>query len=156
MAFEKAFENKYSELDAQTKYRFAEIEIGKALKTLTRLHRTQFTPRQSALTLLINLLVPSDKRNTDYEQRFVDAITSTYTVEPPKNERIHYLMMKGHTYTKIRELTKASFNTIASKKIAFPYYYPVFSQWNEEMLQNWNGIKDTLNIWDDELTHTKE
>lgn len=156
MAFEKAFENKYSELDIPTQYRFAEIEIGKAVMTLSRLYRTQYAPRQSAINIITDLLVPKEKKNTAFEQLFVDSISSTYTVNPPKNEIIHYLMMKGHTYNKIRGITSASFNTIAMKKIAFPYYYPSFSQWNEEMLQNWNGIKDTINIWHDELTHTKE
>lgn len=155
MAFEKAFENKYSDLDEQTKYRFAEIEIGKALATLTRLHRHTFSPRQKALNTILDLLIPKNRVNSEFEQLFVDAISSNYTVNPPKKEVIHYLMLKGHSYNKIREITRASFNTIAQRKIDFPRYYPAFSQWDSEMLQVWDGIKDAINLFDDELTHTK-
>lgn len=154
MAFEKVFENKYHDLDQQTQYRFAELELGKAIQTLTTLYRHHTSPRTNAHNLLLNALI-TPTMNNQKEDSFINMLSSTYTLNPPKVEMIHYLIIHGHSYNKIRELTKASFNTIAKMRYGLPIYYPSFQFWDDETLQKWERIKSTLNLFDEELAHLK-
>jgi hypothetical protein len=154
MAFEKVFQNTYHELEQQTKYRFAELELGKSIHQLTTLYRHTTTPRAAAHNLLTAALVQTTMNNRN-EEDFIHMLSSTYTLNPPKVELIHYLIIHGHSYNKIRELTKASFNTIAKMRYGLPIYYPTFPNWDEDMLAKWDRIKTTLNLFDEELAHLK-
>lgn len=154
MAFEKVFENKYHDLDQQTQYRFAELELGKAVQTLTTLYRHATTPRSASQNFLLGALVPKTT-DTQKEEAFFHMLSSTYTINPPKAELIHYLIIHGHSYNKIRELTKTSFNTIAKMRFGIPIYYPSYPYWDQETLMKWERIKSTLNLFNEELAHMK-
>jgi hypothetical protein len=156
MVFEKAFENSYHDLPIQTKYRFAEIEISKGINTLTRFYKYEPNARQKAAYTIYNAIVPNIRKIEEFESRFFDVLSSTYFNQPNKNELIHYLIIRGHSYTKIRNLTSASFNTISKMRYGLPTYFPVFNMWNEEMLHNWNDIKTNLNLFNEDLAHCKE
>lgn len=155
MAFEKAFDNTYHQLPLQTKYRFAELELAKAMNTLTRFFRYEPSARQKASGILFDAITPNSMRIPEFEDNFFNMLSSTYFNQPNKNELIHYLIAKGHSYTKIRNLTSVSFNTIAKMRYNEPYYFPIFTMWSEEMLNNWNEVKESLNLFNEELAHTK-
>ena len=156
MAFEKAFENNYNDLEEQTKYRFAEIEMKKALTALVALYKPRYTPRMSALSTLYDYLTPTPLKVPEYEAEFMEAFSSSYFNQPRKDEVIHYLIAKGHSYTKIRNLTSAAFNTISKLKHDNPIYYPVFKHWTPEMLHAWNDLKQHFNLFNEDLAHMKE
>lgn len=156
MVFEKSFENSYHELPQSTKYRFAEIELSKALNTLTRFYRNEYNPREKASLTLYSSIIPKQLQEPEYEDRFFKMLGSTYFNQPNKTELINYLIIKGHSYAKIRNLTSASFNTISKMRFGVPTYYPLFNGWNEEVLHNWNSIKEHLNLFNEELAHMKE
>jgi hypothetical protein len=156
MAFEKSFENNYNELSLQTKYRFAEIEISRGMNTLTRFYRFEPNARQKAAATIYNAIVPNLMKTEEFEDRFYNMLSTTYFNQPNKNELIHYLIMKGHSYTKIRNLTSASFNTISKMRYGVPTYFPIFNLWSDEMLNNWNDIKGNLNLFNEDLAHCKD
>jgi hypothetical protein len=153
MAFEKAFENNYHELPLQTKYRFAEIELSKGINTLTKFYKFEPNARQKASATLYNAIVPNHMKVPEFEDRFYTMLSATYFNQPNKNEIIHYLIIRGKSYTKIRNLTSASFNTISKMRYGLPSYFPIFTLWNEEMLHNWNDIKANLNLFGEDLVH---
>lgn len=155
MAFEKAFTNQYHDLALSTKYRFAEIEINQAVKILTQFFRQEHSPRQKANDIIYNALAQNPNRDDEYYDVFQKTLLSTYFNNPPKSELVHYLIMKGHSYNKIRNLTGVAFNTIANMRYGLPSYQPIFTYWNEEALNNWNAVKHTLNLFSEELAHTK-
>jgi hypothetical protein len=156
MVFEKSFENSYHDLPQSTKYRFAEIELSKALNTLTRFYKNEFNPREKASITLYSSITPKDLQTPEFEDRFFRTLSSTYFNQPNKIEIINYLLVKGHSYTKIRSLTSASFNTISKMRFGVPTHHPIFNLWDQEMLDNWNSIKENLNIWSESLAHMKE
>lgn len=156
MAFEKGFHNPYSELHEQTKYRFAEIELKRALTAITALYKPRYTPKMSALSTIYDYLVPNNLKTPEYETEFTEAFNSPYFNQPNKNEVIHYLIARGHSYNKIRSLTSAAFNTISKMKYDQPIYYPVFKQWTPDMLHKWNELKTHFNLFNEDLAHTKE
>jgi hypothetical protein len=156
MAFERAFQNSYQELPETTKYRFAEIELKHGLNVITTLYKPRYTPRMSAISTLYDYLTPNELKNPEYERDFIEAFSSPYFNQPNKHELLHYLMARNHSYTKIRNLTSASFNTIAKMKYDQPNYYPVFKQWTPDMLARWDELKQHLNLFNEELAHTKE
>jgi hypothetical protein len=156
MVFQKSFENAYHELDLNTQYRFAEIELSFAIKTLTVFHKMFPMPRQTSVNLLYKAIAPKVIQIPGFENKFLDAMNSTYVNNPPKPELIQYLIIRGHSYQKIREITQASFNTISKHRYGLPQYYPAFAHWSEEMMSNWNDIKYTLNLFNEETAHTKE
>jgi hypothetical protein len=155
MAFEKAFQNNYHDLDQNTKYRFAEIEIGKATITLSLLHKYHYFPIQKAHNIILDALAPKEEHSDIWKRDFQNALNSTSFTSPPKTELIHYLILKGHTYKRIRDVTSASFNTISGLRYGLPTYYPRFNRWDEDTLNKWNDIKATLNLFNEELAHTK-
>jgi hypothetical protein len=154
MAYEKAFQNHYHELDANTQYRFAEIELGKALITLSYLYEHATTPRSAAIQHLLSALVP--KIQPQQEESFVQMLQSSYTIHPPKHELIHYLIIHGHSYKKVRDLTGCAFNTISKARMGLPQYYPHYAYWDQYALATWNKLKRTLNLFNEDLAHTKE
>jgi hypothetical protein len=156
MAFEKAFHNSYNELPIPTQYRFAEIEIKRALSALVTLYKPRYTPRMSALSTIYDYLTPDNLKTDEYETEFTEAFNSPYFNQPNKHEVIHYLIARGHSYTKIRNLTSAAFNTISKMKYDHPIYYPVFKHWTPDMLNRWNELKKHFNLFDEDLAHMKE
>ncbi len=156
MAFEKAFDNKYHELQQDTKYRFAEIEIARGINTLTKFFIYEPNARQKASASIYNAIAPNSQKLPEFEDRFYSMLSSTYFNQPNKNELIHYLIMKGHSYQKIRDLTNASFNTISKMRYGMPTYFPIFTMWSEDMLNNWNSIKGNLNLFNEPLSHMKD
>jgi hypothetical protein len=155
MPFEKTFENSYEELSQNTLYRFAELEISLAIPQLMNLYRNYNSPRQSAIATIFRSIIPNNMKYTELEEEFSSLLNSPYFNKPPKDQLIHYLLFKGHSYNKIRNLTSASFNTISKLKFGLPVYYPSFQRWNPEILHNWNEIKSTLNLFNEELAHIK-
>jgi hypothetical protein len=156
MTFKKPFENSYSDLSEQTQYRFAEIELKRALSALITIYKPRYTPRMSAISTFYDYLTPNELKTPDYEKEFIDAFSSPYFNQPNKHEVIHYLIARNHSYTKIRNLTSAAFNTISKMKYDQPIYYPVFKQWTPDMLARWNELKKHFNLFDEELAHLKE
>lgn len=156
MPFEKVFVNEYHELDINTKYRFAEIEINQAINTLTQFFKHREDPRLYASSMIYKAITPPSMRDiAELDDEFYRVVSSVQFHRPHKEEQIRYLIMKGHSYAKIRELTKCSFNTISKLRIGFPRYYPVFNRWTEGMLNNWDEVKPVLNIFNEKLIHTK-
>jgi hypothetical protein len=156
MPFEKIIVNAYHELNNPTKYRFAEIEIGKALSILTDLYRTKYQPRAAAVKTMYELLIPQRYQGAEMETQFIEAFRNQRTFNPPKAEVIHYLLVRGHSYTKIRNLTSASFNTIAAMRFGLPEYYPSFPNWTPDILLQWESVKKGFNLFNEELAHMKE
>lgn len=156
MAFKREYKNNYSELPQETKYRFAEIEMKHTLNILTTLYRPRYTPRMSAINTLYDYLTPEHLKTPEYEQHFLEALSSQYFNSPSKFELLHYLMARNHSYTKIRNLTGSAFNTISKIKYDNPFYYPVFRHWTPEMLNHWNDLKQHFNLFNEELAHLKE
>jgi hypothetical protein len=155
MAFEKTFENSFAELPQSTVYRFAELEMALAIPQLMKIYRGYNSPRQSAISTLFRSIIPNNMKYNEMEEEFSNLLNSHYFNNPPKEQLIHYLLFKGHSYTKIRNLTSASFNTISKLRFGLPTYQPVFTRWNPEILHNWNEIRSTLNLFNEELAHTK-
>jgi hypothetical protein len=156
MAYEKAFQNHYHELDANTQYRFAEIELRNAVSSLITLFKPKYTPRLNALNTLYDYLIPKNLQNPEMEEQFVKAFSSHHFAQPGKHEVIYYLIARNHSYAKIRDLTNASFNTIAKMRFDNPIYYPVFEKWDEEILNRWNDLKTIFNLFNENLAHMKE
>lgn len=153
MSFEKTVEAaKYHELPDHTKYRFAELEIGKAITPLTTLHLFASTPRQAAQNLLLQALVPAQAVPRK-EHAFHEFLNAHSTIQPPKADVIQYLLVQGHSYSKIRELTSASYNTISKYKFGVPQLFPHYPYWDMEMLQKWNHIKKAINVFQENLAH---
>lgn len=156
MPFEKGFKNEYHELEQSTKYRFAEIEISYALKVLYPLYRYTTSPRMSASTVIFRSIAPPSVQIPEMEDEFYNVLQSTPFNVPQKTELIKYFIMKGHSYNKIRDITHASYNTIAKYRYGLPYYQPIFRLWNDEMLNNWNDIKRAINIFNEDLAHAND
>jgi hypothetical protein len=156
MAFEKAFDNKYHELPTHTKYRFAELEIARAINLLTRLYRNNYLPRDSATRVIFDELAPKHMHTPEVESKFYEAFSPQFAAAHTKKELIQYLIVHGQSYTKIRNIAGVSFNRIANLRYGLPEYYPVFDRWEPEMLQKWNEMKHMFNLFDEELVHIKE
>jgi hypothetical protein len=156
MAFKREYEKNYNELPENTQYRFAEIELKHSLSAILTLYKPRYTPRMSALTTLYDYLTPDNLKTPEYEKDFVEAFNSSYFNQPNKFELLHYLMARNHSYTKIRNLTSASFNTISKLKYDQPIYYPIFRHWTPDMLARWNELKKHFNLFNEELAHLKE
>jgi hypothetical protein len=152
MPFEKTFENSYHELSQATKYRFAEVEMYYAVQALTDLFRQEFSPRHSAIKTIFNIVIPKQLNIEEIEQHFFQLLAT----QPQKKEIIHYLLLKGHSYAKIRSVTSASPNLIAQMRYGLPIYYPRFNRWDEEMMQKWDTAKRHINLFNENLVHTKE
>ena len=155
MAFEKAFENNYHDLPLHTKYRFAEIEIGLAINQLTPLMYGALSPRERSIAVIFDAIVPKAMDYDEEYNRFQQSMNTTYVNAPPTNERIHYLIAHGQSYKKIRDLTSASFNTIAKERYQTPEFQPIYPRWTEEMLLRWNKLSPIINLWNEELAHQK-
>lgn len=155
MVFEKSFENNYNDLSQPTKYRFAELEIAKAIPTLSNLFSYQYQPKLYTINYLYLAVVPPHQQVEQEQADFEALLYSTNFNKPLKKELIHYLIASGHTYTSIRKLTKASFNTIADMRFGIPVYHPLFRYWTPESLDRWNQLKRSLNIFDEPLAHLK-
>jgi hypothetical protein len=151
MVFEKTFENSYHELSQETKYRFAEIEMYYAIDPLMEIFRQHPQPRDRAVSTIFQTCAPRNLQIDEVEVILFRALSH----KPPKNEVIQYLLLKGHSYTKIRNITNASPNSIASLRFGLPTHFPRFNRWDEEMLHKWNNMKKAINIFNDELTQTK-
>ena len=156
MPFEKGFKNEYHELEQSTKYRFAEIEISYAIKALYDLYRFTTSPRMTASTVIFRSIMPQNRQIPELEDEFYNTLQSTMFNVPTKPELVKYFIMRGHSYTKIRDLTNSSYNTIAKYRYGLPYYNPLFRNWDPEMLTNWNNIKSAINIFNESLAHCKE
>lgn len=153
MAYEKAFQNSYHDLDENTKYRFAELELQQSLKHLTRFNHYTDSPRTSAIAQLYKAITPYHQQSDEHESRFFQALSSTYFNNPPKTEVIKYLIIYAQSYNKIRSITSASPNTIAKERYGIPYFHPAFDMWNPEMLQSWNNLKNIFNVWGEKQVH---
>lgn len=147
MAFKKTFVNTYHEMDQETKYRFAEMEINRALKLLTPIYGSV-----RALNQIIAFVNVPVQKEFDFREA-----TQTHTFRfPIKKDEIHYLITYGQSYTKIRDITGASFNTIADLRFGFPRLYPIFKDWTPEMLHHWEVVKTTLNLFNERLIHSRK
>lgn len=154
MAFEKAFENTYDELTQETKYRFAELELGKAVQLFTIIYHNALAPREKAISTIYDAIIPKQLDNDENKHYFHQSMNTTAINKPPKIELIHYFIMSGQSYQTIRNLTGCSFNTISKARYGTPHYYPTFNRWTPEMLLNWNRVKPTLNLWNEGLVHS--
>jgi hypothetical protein len=155
MAFEKREQlNFYHELSDNTKYRFAEIEMSQAIRQLSNLYKYEGNMYQKAARVIYRAITPPYTPAGNFEEDFISSVMSPQFMTPNKKEKIHYLIMKEHTYKTIREHTGASPNTISRMTIGLPEYYPVFQHWTPELLDQWNIIKTVVNAFNQPLLHT--
>lgn len=156
MGFEKAFENKYFDLPIQTRYRFAEMELARAARILSPFYHHATMQRRTAIGTLFDMITPKYHRFTENEERFAQALTSPHNNQPPTEHQITYFIALGLSYRKIREITGTSFNSISKARFGLPFYQPMYQNWSEEMLLNWDQVSRSLNIWGEQLSHYKE
>lgn len=157
MAFEQQAEFDYDALPLPTKYRFAEMEIERALHVTTH-GLYQFDPdrNQKGFTFVFNLLFPLLERNKN-EEAFQEVIRTHTFKRPHKAELINYFLYHNLSYGQIRTLCGVSPNTISKYRFQLrPHYIPVFDAWTPDMLARWESIKHALNLWDEELAHYRK
>lgn len=142
-------------LELPTKYRFAEIEISRAIPYLAKLEEkrsySQYSRVASRIYRRIQLLNLSEQR----EAEFIEATQTPNFRQPSKKEIGIYLRYKNLSYKGIREITSMSPNTIAKLQFEAPFFTPVYQMWDQDMLAEWNDIKGGLNIWNEKLHHMK-
>jgi hypothetical protein len=146
--------NEYHELELHTQYRFAEIEMSFAIRSLATLFRNRGSARHHATSTIYEAIAPNYSRASEFQDRFIETTLLQTFVRPHKKEIIHYLIMRNHSYGVIRQLTSASPNTISHMKIGLPEYYPLFDRWTPEMLDSWNTIKNTINAFNQPLYYS--
>jgi hypothetical protein len=146
--------NEYHELAPHTQYRFAEIEMSYAIRTLSALFRNRGSARHFASSTIYEATAPNYSRATEFQDRFIETTQLQTFVRPHRKELIHYLIMRNHSYAVIRQLTQASPNTISRMKLGLPEYYPLFDRWTPEMLDSWNSVKNTINAFNQPLYYS--
>jgi hypothetical protein len=158
MPFEQYAEYDPSLLPLSTRFRFAEIEINKAISQLTKLftHDESTTALQKARNTIMDILFTPMEKYT-HEARFLDVTLTMYFRNPISYENINYMLYHHQSYKTIQKLIKVSPNTIAGHRFQpIPNYPPIFDDWTENMLRRWNHAKQALNIWNESLVHSEK
>lgn len=156
MPYEQYAEFIYHELPTTTKYRFAEVEMSEALKSLRALFKYDTSRTNKAEIMLYNMLVPNMRKYEINEPRFLEAMNNPFFRKPRPDEMINYLLYRQQAYRKIREITSSSFNTISKYRFKqLPFYLPLFPDWDETLLDTWNDIKTQLNLFNETLIQMK-
>jgi hypothetical protein len=146
--------NEYHELAPHTQYRFAEIEMSFAIRSLAALFRNRGSARHFASSTIYEAIAPNYSRAAEFQDRFIETTQLQTFVRPHRKELIHYLIMRNHSYAVIRQLTQASPNTISRMKLGLPEYYPLFDRWTPETLDSWNSVKNTINAFNQPLYYS--
>lgn len=145
----------YQELPLETRFRFAEYEISKAIGILVL-----FTPhphaKVQAAENIFKLIAPghTEEALDEWVEVFMSAGQHRLT-RLSKAEEAAYFLYRNVSYTNIRKLTGLSPNTIAKYRFHNPYSYTKYGKWDEFMLERWDRIKGGLNIWNQPLFHTE-
>jgi hypothetical protein len=153
MPFEKYFQNDYNKLDINTKYRFAEVEIAHALKCLDRLFSDHSGSFPLAVRRIYEVITPREMTAVEPWEDWKRATMSIYFRKPQKKEIITYMLLRGVSYKKLRDLTGVAYNTISKHRYGLPHYHPIFNHWNPYMLSRWEEIKPSLNLFNESLVH---
>jgi hemerythrin superfamily protein len=143
----------YGELPQETKYRFAEIEIGQAIYCLT-----PFTVKPNAKVHTLEeifKLIQSTYTEDDLE-KWIETFMSVYTMHATKEEKGIYFRYRNISYKNIREVTGLSPNTIAKTRFSSVYHFPKYPKWDDYMLRKWDELKKNLNLWGQNLYHMQE
>jgi hypothetical protein len=145
----------YSDLEPNTRYRFAEIEIAKAIPILVQFEDRKQYVNSANVAARIFRRIQQSNWIPEYEEEFV-AATQTYSFRTPRKEEIGIMFRyRNISYKNIRIATHMSPNTISNLHMASPFFYPVYSRWDEYMLAQWDDIKRGLNLWNETLNHMK-
>jgi hypothetical protein len=139
-------------LTKETIYRFAEIELAKAIQQLSRLF-LDIDAKERAIQLIFSYLKPD--ATYDEKQEFFNACIKYNFFNPERKELIYYFRFNNVSYGKINKLTGISPNTISKYKYDHPSLVPSWDGWDVFMLSRWDLIKDLFNIWEENVLHKK-
>lgn len=151
MTFEKKNTLNLNQLTIETQYRFIELEIFKALDTLS-----YFTNRDihTAAAILTNALVPNNFYTEEIRDQFKSSITS-YDFQAKHNELVHYFRYHNLGAHKIRQYITVQLKDLVrgGKYDAFPDLRPVFPEWSQikSAVVTWNNVKEKLNLFNDKV-----
>lgn len=151
-SYEPYVELNLEDLDQNTKYRFAEIELSYAFNTAVRLFRRDSNNFLKAEVFVQRMVDP----NMSFEEsgEFHDLINSPLFRKPGKIETIFYFRFNGVAYNKITKITGISPNTISKNKFYdYRERFPIWPRWTPERLSYWNMQKGMLNIYNQPLHH---
>jgi hypothetical protein len=146
----------YNDLDIDTRYTFAEFEIKKAIPLLHQ--ATQIRNVTQTAENLVQLLKVGDPTCDMHQvQEFAQSYTHHRFGELSKMQQGEYFRFQNVPYRVIREITGLSPNTIAKVRFdSFPYYIPFYRYWTPEMLDRWNTLAKTINIFGEPLAHSQK
>jgi hypothetical protein len=145
----------YSDLEPNTRYRFAEIEIAKAIPILVQFEDRRLYVNSENVAARIFRRIQQSNWLPEYEKAFVEA-TKTYTFRTPRKEELGIMLRyRNVSYKNIRLATHMSPNTISNLYLASPFFNPVYTKWDQYMLAQWDDIKKGLNLWNESLNHMK-
>jgi len=140
----------YEDLPEQTKYRFAELEIGRAIHSIAQfipLPNPQIIASQYIFRQIQSTFTAEDEDN------WLEVFSSWRLVKGEKEELATYFRYRNISYTNTRKAIGLSPNTISKYRFINPYYYTKYPKWDSFMLFKWNSIKSAINIWNQELYH---
>lgn len=143
----------YAGLPLHTKYRFAELEISKAIMIIADFLPNKMNVSANA-SQLIYRTIQTDNYLPEHENEWTEE-TATHNFRlPSKEEQVIYFRYRNISYKNIREVTRLSPNTIAKARYMSVNHFPKFRRWDENMLHTWNNIKGGLNLYGQNLYHT--
>lgn len=142
----------YNDLPDTTRYRFAELEIGRAVRNLAPFIPI---PNQTIVSAQYILKTICPDHTLEDEDNWLEVFSSFHMTKGTKEELATYFRYKNISYTNIRKLTGLSPNTIARYRFVNPYYYTKYPKWDNYLLFRWDSLKQHLNIWNQELFQNK-
>lgn len=128
-----------------TQFRFAELEILKAIPVFKRI----FSDQEEAIKRILTTIHPN--YTPEQLENFIKATANRRFENPLKQEIISYLRLNGVPYAFIYQLTGASPTTIAKYTVTVPRYFPEFKHWDEPALVRWNLFRADLKLWTKDL-----
>lgn len=134
-------------------YRFAEIELAFAVNVAQDLFIGSLNPRQKAITMLYDIVVPPTMREQVKEEEFQNLFLQQTFLYPTKEELTYYLKAHRMPYTRIQKIANVAPNYISKMRFTEPVFKPLFPKWNTVLLHCWNNSKKHLNIFKEELAH---
>jgi hypothetical protein len=153
MGFEKTLTFNYKDLDRNTMYRFAEIEMKHAMDLLQKAYKHTHFPQQKAVTMLFDMVNTVEENKEEREDFFREATLTRLWNNPLRNELIDYFRYRNISYRRIMTSTGFSPNTIAKRKYEEAFYTPVYQKWDAAMLVKWDEVKSIFNLFGETVIH---